>query len=208
MIEPTIPVVAPLRGDGYEHAGTDYALISLTHLWDWTGFPVAALPAGVGRSGLPVGVSLIGPAGSDWELLAARCRAAGGARRARAACTHAPDCERIPRMTLRPKTPKDLLLAPVAAEIDQNLHALRDMSPGELGDALAIALNVDRVGADRAHRAARILDEALRGVELHHWDAEITDDAARLRLSGGSVAIELGLSPSIRSYIENGPGPA
>ena len=31
---------------------------------------MAALPAGVGRSGLPVGVSLIGPAGSDWELLA------------------------------------------------------------------------------------------------------------------------------------------
>ncbi len=69
VIEPTIPVVAPLRGDGYEHAGSDYALISLTHLWDWTGFPVAALPAGVGRSGLPVGVSLIGPAGSDSELL-------------------------------------------------------------------------------------------------------------------------------------------
>jgi len=69
VVEPTIPVVAPVRGDGYEHAGSDYALISLTHLWDWTGFPVAALPAGVGRSGLPVGVSLIGPAGSDWELL-------------------------------------------------------------------------------------------------------------------------------------------
>jgi aspartyl-tRNA(Asn)/glutamyl-tRNA(Gln) amidotransferase subunit A len=70
LLEPTIPVVAPLRGDGYDHAGSDYALISLTHLWDWTGFPVAALPAGVGgRSGLPVGVSLVGPAGSDWELL-------------------------------------------------------------------------------------------------------------------------------------------
>ncbi len=71
IVEPTIPVVAPLRGDGYEHAGSDYALISLTHLWDWTGFPVAAIPAGVGRSGLPVGVSLIGAAGSDSELLSA-----------------------------------------------------------------------------------------------------------------------------------------
>jgi hypothetical protein len=111
-------------------------------------------------------------------------------------------------MTLRPKTPKDLLLAPVAAEIDQNLASLRDLSPGELGDALAIALNADREGADSAHRAARVLDEALRGVELHEWHAEITDDAARLRLSGGSVSIELGLSPTMRSYIENGPGPA
>jgi aspartyl-tRNA(Asn)/glutamyl-tRNA(Gln) amidotransferase subunit A len=68
VIEPTIPVVAPVRGDGYDHWGTDYALISLTHLWDWTGFPVAALPAGVGRSGLPVGVSLVGPAGADLRV--------------------------------------------------------------------------------------------------------------------------------------------
>ncbi len=71
VLEPTIPVVAPRRGDGYAHAGTDYALISLTHFWDWTGFPVVALPAGVGAvSGLPVSVSLIGPAASDWDLLA------------------------------------------------------------------------------------------------------------------------------------------
>ena len=70
ILEPTIPVVAPLRGEGYDHAGTDYALISLTHLWDWTGFPVAALPAGVGAvTGLPVGVSLVGPAGTDGRLL-------------------------------------------------------------------------------------------------------------------------------------------
>lgn len=71
VIEPTIPVVAPLRGDGYQHAGSDYPLISLTHFWNWTGFPVAALPAGVGdTSGLPVGISLIGRAASDWTLLA------------------------------------------------------------------------------------------------------------------------------------------
>ena len=70
LLEPTVPCVAPLRGDGYDHAGSDYALISLTHYWDWTGFPVAALPAGVGaRSGLPVGVSLIGAPAGEWDLL-------------------------------------------------------------------------------------------------------------------------------------------
>jgi aspartyl-tRNA(Asn)/glutamyl-tRNA(Gln) amidotransferase subunit A len=75
LAEPTVPCVAPLRGDGYDHAGSDYELISLTHYWDWTGFPVVALPAGLGsRSGLPVSVSLIGPAGSDWELLDAGMR--------------------------------------------------------------------------------------------------------------------------------------
>jgi len=72
VLEPTVPVVAPVRGDGYDHAFTDAALISLTHTWDWTGFPVAALPAGVGaQSGLPVGVSLVGPPGRDFDVLAA-----------------------------------------------------------------------------------------------------------------------------------------
>jgi aspartyl-tRNA(Asn)/glutamyl-tRNA(Gln) amidotransferase subunit A len=70
IVEPTVPEVARLRGPGYEHAGTDFALISLTHYWDWTGFPVVALPAELGaRSGLPTGVSLVGHAGRDWELL-------------------------------------------------------------------------------------------------------------------------------------------
>jgi aspartyl-tRNA(Asn)/glutamyl-tRNA(Gln) amidotransferase subunit A len=70
IVEPTVAVTAPIRGDGYEHAGTDAVLVALTHYWDWTGFPVVALPSGVGASsGLPVSVSLIGPPGRDWELL-------------------------------------------------------------------------------------------------------------------------------------------
>ena len=94
LLEPTVPCVAPLRGDGYDHAGSDYALISLTHYWDWTGFPVAALPAGVGaRSGLPVGVSLI-----------------GAARRATGTCsTSASSCRRrsASPCRARPQTPDE-----------------------------------------------------------------------------------------------------
>jgi aspartyl-tRNA(Asn)/glutamyl-tRNA(Gln) amidotransferase subunit A len=72
IVEPTVPIVAHARGGGYDEAFTDYAEISLTHYWDWTGFPVVALPSGVGRlSGLPVSVSLIGAPGADWDLLAA-----------------------------------------------------------------------------------------------------------------------------------------
>jgi aspartyl-tRNA(Asn)/glutamyl-tRNA(Gln) amidotransferase subunit A len=70
VVEPTVPLVARERGHGYDRAFTDYAEISLTHYWDWTGFPVVALPSGVGsRSGLPVSVSLIGAPGADWDLL-------------------------------------------------------------------------------------------------------------------------------------------
>jgi aspartyl-tRNA(Asn)/glutamyl-tRNA(Gln) amidotransferase subunit A len=70
VIEPTVPLVARTRGDGYAEAFSDGAEISLTHYWSWTGFPVVALPSGVGaRSGLPVGISLVGPPHSDWQLL-------------------------------------------------------------------------------------------------------------------------------------------
>jgi aspartyl-tRNA(Asn)/glutamyl-tRNA(Gln) amidotransferase subunit A len=72
VVEPTVPIVARQRGHGYDEAFTDAAEISLTYYWNWTGFPAVALPWGVGRrTGLPVGVSLIGPTGSDWDLLAA-----------------------------------------------------------------------------------------------------------------------------------------
>jgi Asp-tRNA(Asn)/Glu-tRNA(Gln) amidotransferase A subunit family amidase len=71
VVEPTLPIVAPVRGRGYDEPFGDVEDISLTHYWDWTGFPVVALPSGVGaRSGLPVSVSLIGAPGSDWDLLA------------------------------------------------------------------------------------------------------------------------------------------
>jgi aspartyl-tRNA(Asn)/glutamyl-tRNA(Gln) amidotransferase subunit A len=74
IVEPTLPIVAPLRGRGYEEPFGDIDDISLTHYWDWTGFPVVSLPSGVGaRSRLPVSVSLVGAPGADWDLLAWGC---------------------------------------------------------------------------------------------------------------------------------------
>jgi aspartyl-tRNA(Asn)/glutamyl-tRNA(Gln) amidotransferase subunit A len=70
VVEPTIPIVAPLRGRGYEEPFGDLDDLSLTYYWDWTGFPVVALPTGVGsRSRLPTSVSLIGRPGAEWDLL-------------------------------------------------------------------------------------------------------------------------------------------
>jgi aspartyl-tRNA(Asn)/glutamyl-tRNA(Gln) amidotransferase subunit A len=71
VLEPTIPIVAPVRGRGYDEPFGDLDDLSLTHYWDWTGFPVASLPSGVGkRSRLPTSVSLIGAPGADWDVLA------------------------------------------------------------------------------------------------------------------------------------------
>jgi aspartyl-tRNA(Asn)/glutamyl-tRNA(Gln) amidotransferase subunit A len=65
LLEPTVPVTADPRGDGYDpgHVGGEGdPLIAFTDTWNFTGFPVVALPAGLGsRSRLPVGVSLVGP---------------------------------------------------------------------------------------------------------------------------------------------------
>ena len=44
IVEPTLPIVAPVRGRGYDEPFGDLDDLSLTHYWDWTGFPVVALP--------------------------------------------------------------------------------------------------------------------------------------------------------------------
>jgi Asp-tRNA(Asn)/Glu-tRNA(Gln) amidotransferase A subunit family amidase len=74
VIEPTVPMVAPKRGHGYDEFFTAEAAayIAFTHYWNWTGFPVAALFAAWALGpdgGLPVGVSLIGAPGTEWRLL-------------------------------------------------------------------------------------------------------------------------------------------
>jgi Asp-tRNA(Asn)/Glu-tRNA(Gln) amidotransferase A subunit family amidase len=64
LLEATVPMTAFPRGDGYDSGnlgGEGDPLIVLTSTWNFTGFPVVALPAGLGsRSGLPVGISLVG----------------------------------------------------------------------------------------------------------------------------------------------------
>jgi hypothetical protein len=107
-----------------------------------------------------------------------------------------PGTQRPP--SLRPRSARDLLLAPVAAAIDGELQYLRDLTVAELRlelDAL------DRCET-REDRAASVLRAALREVDTHGWYAELTDDSARLRLTGGSVSLDLGLSPSLISYLQ------
>ena len=105
-----------------------------------------------------------------------------------------------------PKVPQDLTLAPVAVSIDRNLALLRDQRTAT-GVLAALELELDtpeRVG-DPEERAARVLSVALRNVDLHGWVAEITPDNARLRISGGSVSLDLGLGASVMQCIAGAP---
>jgi aspartyl-tRNA(Asn)/glutamyl-tRNA(Gln) amidotransferase subunit A len=74
LLLPTIPVVAPERasrvvrlGDGSE-VGVQVALTALPGAFNCSGSPVVSLPVGL-AGGLPVGVSLVGRIGADYELL-------------------------------------------------------------------------------------------------------------------------------------------
>ena len=104
--------------------------------------------------------------------------------------------------TIPPKAPRDLVLAPVAAEIDLNLQRLRDLTLDELKFELDLELDRPEIRKTREERAARVQAAATRNVDLHHWKAEITGDGARLRLSGGSVTLDVGLSATLLRYIE------
>jgi hypothetical protein len=107
-------------------------------------------------------------------------------------------------MTIHPKRHRDLMLAPVAAEIDINLQRLRDKSIPEVQAQLGLELNTVAGTPDRGERAELVLRQALRDVDMHGWTAAITDDGCRVHLEGGSVSIDLGLSGNITAYIQDG----
>jgi hypothetical protein len=89
----------------------------------------------------------------------------------------------------------------VAAQIDRNLARLRDLSVEQIDADVALQLNYVPRSKDAAERAACVRDVAIRLVPMHGWHAEVTADYARLRLTGGSVPIELALSAAIHDYI-------
>lgn len=73
ILEPTTATTPGVRGHGYdagEPIGGVDPLTCFTATWNVTGSPVAALPSGLGtQTGLPIGVSLIGPGESDARVL-------------------------------------------------------------------------------------------------------------------------------------------
>ncbi len=110
---------------------------------------------------------------------------------------------------MRPRVPKDLSLAPVAAEVDHNLQRIRDLTDAEaINREIVLETNMAAVHGSAEERRKQLLTYALRNVEMHGWDAAISDDDARLRLSGGSVSLDLGLSASLLRYLEGAKAPA
>ncbi|MEZ5122979.1 MAG: hypothetical protein R2736_15615 [Solirubrobacterales bacterium] len=100
-----------------------------------------------------------------------------------------------------PKTPKDLALAPVAVQVDQNLRRLRDLTPTQIDYEIALELDKPAIPNTPEMRAERVLQVALRDVEMHGWHAEITPDYSAVRLSGGSVSLDISTGATVPEFI-------
>jgi aspartyl-tRNA(Asn)/glutamyl-tRNA(Gln) amidotransferase subunit A len=75
LLLPTLPMAAPTLGSTtVEIAGQEEpvraAMLRLTQIFNVTGHPSIAIPAGRGRDGMPRGVQVIGPRGATERLLA------------------------------------------------------------------------------------------------------------------------------------------
>lgn len=71
LLLPTAPGAAPLRGTPADQLDAfRTSLISLTCIGGLSGFPQVNLPVAAVDGGLPVGLGLLGPPGSDEDLLA------------------------------------------------------------------------------------------------------------------------------------------
>ena len=77
LVMPTVPDIAPLRGDGGEkmesYRNRSLQMLAISGL---SGFPQISLPLGQ-RLGAPLGLSLLGPAGSDASLIQLALRVGG-----------------------------------------------------------------------------------------------------------------------------------
>ena len=99
------------------------------------------------------------------------------------------------RRTLSPHL-RQLILNPLRghAQAARSIHNLDFLETLRELAAMDGAFVVNRRG---------VVDSA-RNVDLHGWTAEITDDATRVHLTGGSVTLDLGLGAAVTSYIEDG----
>lgn len=102
-----------------------------------------------------------------------------------------------------PHSPADLALAPVLINIERNLAPLRDCQ--DLEFSLALDLNDDASWySSPAERAGRILQSAVRQVDLHGWTVSPTADLHGLAVSHGEYTVSIMLGKQLAGYVEHG----
>ncbi len=98
----------------------------------------------------------------------------------------------------RPRDITDLYFAPVALGIDAEIATLDHMTPDELLSYTVLVTN--REPRSISERREYLLEAITRHQEMHGWRAAW--DARGLRLAHDEHAVVLGVSPTVRSYLE------
>jgi hypothetical protein len=103
----------------------------------------------------------------------------------------------------RPHSAADLALAPVLIGIERNLATLRNSD--DLEFELALELNDDdSFYSNSAERARRVVQGAIRNVDLHGWTVSPTPDEQGLTVSRGEYTVSLMLGLQLANYVEHG----
>jgi hypothetical protein len=97
----------------------------------------------------------------------------------------------------RPHDASDLLLAPVALEVDARIQELAGTDSDALRFRVALEGNVDL--SNPAMIVDGVIEACTNGIDMHHWEATI--DARGLRISHADHTIVLGLPANVTELL-------
>jgi hypothetical protein len=102
-----------------------------------------------------------------------------------------------------PKDTSELLLAPIALRLDDQLEALAALTQDEL--VYWVSLQTDRPPRP-GHHGQIVIDALTRDAGNRDW--ELSWDPRGLRLQHGSRRLVLGVSDNVRTFVADGiPAP-
>jgi hypothetical protein len=108
--------------------------------------------------------------------------------------------EKTMETRMRPRDPADLLLAPVALQVDAKVQELSAMNREQL--AYHLALEVDRDPRTEQQRGKDIVDAAVKLIDMSGWEANW--DPRGVRLSHGRHSIVIGVGADVAEYVRSG----
>lgn len=100
-------------------------------------------------------------------------------------------------MTPLPHDASDLYLAPIALELDARLEELGTLTAEEL--VLRVALAGDLPSETYPERKEGLLRAATELIDMHHWNAGITERG--LQIQHGKRSIVLALPRNVHDFI-------
>ncbi|GAA0621517.1 hypothetical protein GCM10009547_25310 [Sporichthya brevicatena] len=104
---------------------------------------------------------------------------------------------------LKPHDTTDLLLSPVAIEINARIDELAALDPRELCRRVTWETNMEpRTPQDAAEALVRSLTYLI---DTHGW--QVSWDARGIRLHHGEYGVVLGVSPNLVEYVNSGGHP-